>query len=101
MLARVARYEINPERCDEAVDAFMESAQSIAGMDGLERGYVLVDSENGGVMTITFWRDDNTAEASAVAATRARRRAVEAVDGDVLSVQSFDVVRDFGDSSGS
>jgi hypothetical protein len=52
-------------------------------------------------MTITFWRDDNTAEASAVAATRARRRAVEAVDGDVLSVQSFDVVRDFGDSSGS
>jgi hypothetical protein len=58
---------------------------------------VLVDSENGGVVSVTFWRDQNTYDASEVAAARARRRAIGAVDGDVLSVQAFDVVREFGD----
>jgi heme-degrading monooxygenase HmoA len=94
--ARVARYEVSPERCDEAVDAFLDAAKDIAEMDGFESGYVFVDSETGETMTLTFWESAATADASATRATPARRRAVSAVDGEVASVQAFDVVREFG-----
>ena len=45
MLARVARYEVPPDRCDEAVEALAESAKEIADMDGFQNGYVFVDSK--------------------------------------------------------
>jgi heme-degrading monooxygenase HmoA len=94
----VARYEVAADRCDEAVDAFLEAAKEIAGMDGFEGGYVFVDSETGETMTLTFWENHNAAEASATRAATARRRAVSAVDGEVASVQAFNVVREFDSS---
>jgi heme-degrading monooxygenase HmoA len=96
MKARVARYEVAPERCNEAIDAFLDAAREIAAMDGFESGYVFVDSETGETMTLTFWESQAAADASATRATTARRRAVSAVDGEVASVQGFDVVREFG-----
>src|SRR5437667_73248 len=35
MQARVARYEVPPDRCDEAVEAFVDSAKEIASMDAI------------------------------------------------------------------
>ena len=96
MQARVARYEVSVDRSDEAVQAFVDSAKAIAEMDGFDSGFVLVDSETGETMTITFWESGAAADASATHAASARRRAVDAVDGEVQSVQSFDVVRAFG-----
>jgi heme-degrading monooxygenase HmoA len=96
MLARVARYEIAPERCDEALDAFTSAGGDIAGMDGYHAGYVLVDPETGAVVTFTLWDDQQSLDASATRAASARRRAVAIVEGDVLSVQTFDVVRPLG-----
>ena len=84
------------DRSDEAVQAFVDSAQAIAEMDGFDSGYVLVDSETGETMTLTFWESGAAADASATRAASARRRAVDAVDGEVQSVQSFDVVQAFG-----
>jgi len=98
MQARVARYEVPPDRCDEAVEAFVDSAKEIASMDGFHSGYVFVDSESGATMTVTFWQSHTAAEDSATRAATARQRAVAAVDGEVQSVQGFDVVRPFGGS---
>ena len=92
----MARYEVSVDRSDEAVQAFVDSAQAIAEMDGFDSGYVLVDSETGETMTLTFWESGAAADASATRAASARRRAVDAVDGEVQSVQSFDVVQAFG-----
>ena len=92
----MARYEVSVDRSDEAVQAFVDSAQAIAEMDGFDSGYVLVDSETGETMTVTFWESGAAADASATRAASARRRAVDAVDGEVQSVQSFDVVQAFG-----
>jgi heme-degrading monooxygenase HmoA len=94
MLARIARYEVEADRCDDALDAFTEAGGEIAQMQGFMGGYVCIDSENGGVFTCTFWEDHNAAEASATRATSARHRAVGAVDGEIVSVQTFDVVRE-------
>lgn len=98
MQARVARYEVPPDRCDEAVEAFTDSAKEIAAMDGYESGYVFVDSETGATMTVVFWQSHAAAENSATHAATARQRAVATVDGEVQSVQNFDVVREFGGS---
>jgi heme-degrading monooxygenase HmoA len=97
MQARVARYAVPPDRCDDAVKAFLDSAREIAEMDGFDRGYVLVDSETGTAISLTLWEDHAAFESSATKAALARRRAVDAVDGEVEWVQSFDVVRRFGD----
>jgi heme-degrading monooxygenase HmoA len=98
MQARVARYEVPPDRCDEAVEAFLDAAKDVAAMDGFQSGYLFVDSETGETMTVVFWQNPTAAETSATHAATARRRAVSAVDGEVQSVQSFDVVREFGSS---
>jgi heme-degrading monooxygenase HmoA len=97
MQARVARYEVSPERCDDAVEAFLGSARDIIEMDGFQSGYLLVNSETGETVTVTFWESQATADASATRAASLRRRAIAAVEGDVSSVQGFDVVRNFGD----
>ena len=98
MQARVARYEVSPDRCHEAVEAFLDSAKQIASMDGFESGYMFVDSETGATMTVTFWQSHAAAEDSATRAATVRQRAVSSVDGEVQSVQGFDVVREFGGS---
>jgi heme-degrading monooxygenase HmoA len=95
MLARIARYTVDPERCEEAVEAFTEAAREIAEERGLEQGYLFVDSESGAIVTVTVWADQTTMDASEVHAATLRRRAIGAVEGDVQSVQVFDVVRDF------
>jgi heme-degrading monooxygenase HmoA len=96
MLARISRYEIAPERCDEAVEAFTTAGRDIAAMDGFHSGYVLVEPETGALMTFTLWQDQQALDASATRAASARRRAIAVVEGDVLSVQTFDVVRELG-----
>ena len=96
MLARVARYAVPPDRCDDAVKAFLDSAQEIAAMEGFDRGYLFVDSETGATVSLTLWDNQTAFETSATVAALARRRAVDAVDGEVEWVQAFDVVREFG-----
>jgi heme-degrading monooxygenase HmoA len=78
------------------VKAFLDSAQEIAEMDGFDGGYLLVDSESGTAMTLALWSNHAAFETSATKAALARRRAVDAVDGEVELVQSFDVVETFG-----
>ena len=94
MLARISRYEVDADRCNDAVDAFTEAGNEVAQMDGFLSGYVFVDSENGGVVTCTFWENHAAVDASSTRATTARRDAIAAVDGQIVSVQTFDVVRE-------
>ena len=96
MLARLARYEIDPDRCDDAVRSFQESAREVAELDGFEDGYIFVDPQEGRVMTVTVWRDQQALDASEVRAASLRQRAVQRVDGDVDWVHVFDIVREFG-----
>lgn len=97
MLARVARYAVAPDRCDDAVAALQLAAQEIsAAMTGLSGGYIIVDSETGTTMTITLWETQAALDASETRAAALRQRAIHAVDGEVQSVQVFDVVREFG-----
>jgi heme-degrading monooxygenase HmoA len=100
MLARVARYEVSSDRIDEAVDAFGEAAKEVQALDGFAGGYLLVDHEDGRTMTLTLWENQAALESSEHGARDARRKAADAVDGSVLSVESFEVAQDLSVTRG-
>ena len=100
MLARVARYEVQPNRIDEAIQAFGDAATEIEGLPGFAGGYVLVDPDDGRTMTLTLWTNVGALENSEAVAGRARRHAAEAVDGSVLSVEKFEVARELEPTGG-
>ena len=94
MLARVARYEVDSNRIDDAVNAFGEAAQEIESLDGFAGGYVLVDHEDGRTMTVTLWDNFAALENSERAAGKLRREAASSVGGTVLSVEKFEVAQE-------
>ena len=94
MLARVARYEVDSSRIDDAVSAFGEAVKEIEGLEGFAGGYVLVDHEDGRTMTLTLWDNFASFENSERSAGKARRDAATAVGGSVLSVEKFEVAQE-------
>jgi heme-degrading monooxygenase HmoA len=94
MLARVARYEVQADRIDDAVQAFGEAAAMIQGQNGFAGGYVLVDYEDGRTMTVTLWENQAAADSSESVARTARTNAANAVGGSVLSVERFEVAQE-------
>ena len=92
MYARVARYRIEPDRCEDAVASFREAGKLLAELDGFDGGYVFIDSDGGEVMTATVWATQAALDASEMRATSIRRNAIGAVEGEVESVTRYDVV---------
>ena len=88
MFARVARYEVQPDRTQEAIEAFHDAVTELEGTNGLEGGYVCVDHEDGVIMSMTLGRTDGDGrereQSRRVAAGRRER-----VDGRVVSVHSL------------
>jgi heme-degrading monooxygenase HmoA len=91
VFARVVRYSVDPERCDEALQAFQQAAQEIGAMDGIAGGYVLADSDDGLIITVTFWNDRAAMENSEVRASRLRQDALRSVEGEIVSVERVSV----------
>ena len=91
MFVRLARYEVPEDRLDEAVEAFEEAAKDLEGLDGLEGGYVLRDTDSGGIVSLTLWHNRTAMEGSDSRATRLRQEAMKRVEGNVASVQCLEV----------
>ena len=92
MYARVVRYHVNPDRCDEALEALEEAVKQIGDIEGITGGYLLVDGDAGRIITITLWENQAALEASEVRASRLRQEALHAVEGDIESVERLRVV---------
>jgi heme-degrading monooxygenase HmoA len=91
VFARIVRYQVDPERCDEALAAFEEAAKEIGNIEGITGGYVMVDGDAGRIITVTLWEDQAALEASEVRASRLRQEALRSVDGDIESVERLRV----------
>jgi heme-degrading monooxygenase HmoA len=91
VLARVARYRMDPDRCDEAVESFRRAGAQLAELGGFRGGYVLLDSTDGEIVTVTLWESREALEASDVRASHVRAEAIGAVEGSVESVGRYDV----------
>ena len=91
MFARIVRYQVDPDRCDEALEALEEAALQIGDIAGITGGYVMVDGDSGRLVTVTLWEDQAAMEASEVKASRLRQDALRAVEGDIESVERLRV----------
>jgi heme-degrading monooxygenase HmoA len=96
MFARVARYEVTPDRTQEAIEAFHDAVAQLEGTPGLEGGYVFVDYEDGSIMSMTLWQNRTALDESERKAAGLRQDAAKSVDGQVVSVQSLDVAIEIG-----
>ena len=96
MFARVARYDVQPDRTGEAIDAFRDAARELEGLSGLKGGYVLADWEDGVIMSLTFWENRAAMDDSESKAAALRQQAAKSVDGAVLSVHNLDVPIEIG-----
>jgi len=96
MFARVARYEVEPDRTQEAIEAFHDAVAQLEGTQGLEGGYVCVDHEDGAIMSMTLWQNRMAMDESERVAAGLRQDAAKRVDGRVVSVQSLDVAIEIG-----
>ena len=96
MFARVARYEVEPERMNEAIEAFRGALADIEGLDGLKGGSVLTDVQDGVIISMTWWESRTAMDDSEVQASKLRQQAAKQVDGTVVSVHCLDVVAEIG-----
>jgi heme-degrading monooxygenase HmoA len=96
MFARVARYEVDPDRTQEALDAFHDAVAQLEGTEGLEGGYVCVDYEDGAIMSMTLWQNRVAMDESERKAAGLRQDAAKRVEGRIVSVQSLDVAIEIG-----
>jgi heme-degrading monooxygenase HmoA len=90
--ARLAIYDVSEDLQAEARAGFEEAIERIRDVPGLQEAYLLVGTESGRTVTITFWESHEAMAASRVVASRVRSEAVAAVDGEVVSVDEFEVV---------
>jgi heme-degrading monooxygenase HmoA len=98
VFARVSTYEVPPDKADDATDTFRQAIGEIRKLNGLVTAYVLVNADSGRVVTMTLWENASVMEASRMTASRLRREAVRALDGDVLSTEEYEVAaRELGD----
>lgn len=96
MHARLARYAIEPDKIDDAVESFREAGRELAGLEGYQGGHLLVDNEEGSLLTLTLWENRAVMDKSEVRAAGMRQRALRTVDGEVQSVTSYEVPFDLG-----
>jgi heme-degrading monooxygenase HmoA len=100
VFARVVRYSVDPERCEEALHAFERAALEIGEIDGIAGGYVLADGDDGLIITVTLWTDRTAMENSEVRASRLRQDALRTVDGEIISVERLSVAAEVRARSG-
>lgn len=91
MQARLSIYEIRGDRIDEAVTGFRDAIGTIAQMSGLSEAFFLVnrDAERG--VALTLWENHEAMAASRVTASRLRGEVAKAVEGNILSVEEFEI----------
>jgi heme-degrading monooxygenase HmoA len=94
MFARVSTYQIPADRKGEAEVSFAGALEQIREVEGLEKAVLLFGCDSDSAVTITFWQSQAAMSESRVVASRLRSGAASSVDGDVVSVEEFEVISD-------
>jgi heme-degrading monooxygenase HmoA len=94
--ARLARYALEPDRVDDALEALREAGRVIGTLDGFRGGQVMVDHDQGTLMTLTFWENRAALDASEVRAAGLRQAAMRPSEGEIQSVTCYEVPFELG-----
>ena len=96
MHARVARYAIEPDNIVDALDGFRDVGRELAELEGFKGGHVLVEYDEGTLITLTLWENRAALDKSEVRAASLRQRALRSVGGEVQSVTCYEVPVELG-----
>jgi heme-degrading monooxygenase HmoA len=88
----VSHYEIPEEQRTDAEASFEEALGKISETPGLQDAYFLLSCEGSRAMVITIWENRHAMTDSRVAASRLRTDAARTVDGEVVSVDEYEIV---------
>jgi heme-degrading monooxygenase HmoA len=94
--ARVARYVVDSDKIVDALDALRDAGRELAELEGYKGGHVLVDYDDGTLITLTLWENRAAIDKSEVRAAQLRQRALRSVDGEVQSVTCYEVPFELG-----
>jgi heme-degrading monooxygenase HmoA len=91
VFARVSIYDIPEGRTADAAASFAGALETISAARGLSEALFLVSRESNRGIALTLWDDQEAMSASRVTASRLRSAAIEAVGGEVVAVDEFEV----------
>ena len=97
MFARVVRYQIPEARFGEVVPAFRDAVEQLREIEGNKGGYLLIDRDNCTALTLTLWENQGALQASEVAVGRLRSEAINAVEGEIQTIDRCEVALDFSE----
>ena len=94
MFARVSQYEVQPERLQQGQRALEEHLIPALRMQrGYSGGLLLGNSEEGKVLAVSLWESEQDMRATDEASVWFRAFGAEAVEGEVISVETYEVYR--------
>jgi len=80
----------------DALEALRDAGRELADLEGYKGGHVLVDYDDGTLITLTLWENRAAIDRSEVRAAQLRQRALRSVDGEVQSVTCYEVPFELG-----
>ena len=93
MFARVSRLQEPIDNIDESVRQFREKiipqVETMTGFLGLES---MVDRATGETLSITYWESEDAMRDSEAEANRVREEAAQIAEGEIRSVDRYEVV---------
>jgi heme-degrading monooxygenase HmoA len=94
MFARVSHYEVRSELLEQGQRAIEEHLVPALRMQpGYSGGLLLGNSEEGKVLAVSLWENEQDMHATDEAAVWFRVFGAEAVEGEVTSVETYEVYR--------
>ncbi len=101
MYARISVYEVDSDRRAEATATFRKAFARLREVEGIEGAYFMLGCEGRRAVSITLWESQSAMAASRVVASRLRSDAAGAVEGEIVSVDEYEVALVEGKPSAS
>lgn len=91
MFARATTIQGRPENVEEGIARYREALSQFREMSGNQGAFLLVDRSSGKAVGITLWDSEQSVTESRERANELRERAAEEAQGDIQSVEEYEV----------
>ena len=93
MHVRISTIQADPSRIEDGVAVINDKViPTLKGIDGFTASNFVVDRGAGKLLGIAFWDSEEAMNASAAAVDPIRNVVAEAMDGKIVSVESYELV---------
>jgi heme-degrading monooxygenase HmoA len=91
MFARVTTIQGSPENIEEAITQYREALSQFRDIEGNRGAFLLVERSSGKAIGTTLWESEQAMTDSREQANQLRERAAEQAQGQIESVDEYEV----------